>query len=47
MELKTTKYWIFVSIGIIINLIIFSFLSKSLSNYVYEEIVSNQNINGV
>lgn len=47
METKINKYWIFVAIGIIVNLIIFSFLSKNLSNYVYEEMISSQNINGI
>lgn len=47
MKLTFNKYWIFVSICIIANIIIFIFLSKSLEHLVYNDILSREVVMGV
>lgn len=48
MKLVFKKYyWLFVSIGIILNIIIFLFVSNKLENYVAGELVSKQSASEV
>lgn len=48
MNLTFNKYWIFVSICIIMNILIFIFMSNKLESYVIGSIAIKQNItNGI
>lgn len=44
MKLTFNKYWILISICIIMNILVFIFLSNRLENYVFDNIITNQNI---
>ena len=39
-RLSFPKYWIFVTVGIAVNIFIFAFLSKQLEEKVFNDIVS-------
>jgi hypothetical protein len=44
MKLTFNKYWIFIAIAIIVNILIFIFLSKRLESYVYNDITAKQDM---
>ncbi len=45
MKLSFNKYWIFIAVCVIGNIIIFAFMSKRLESYVIGNIEDNQTIN--
>ena len=35
MDLRINKYWLYISLLIVMNILVFAFLSKKLENYVF------------
>jgi hypothetical protein len=44
MKSKTGKYWLYISIGIIVNIFIFIFLSKKLEVYIVDTMVIDESV---
>jgi len=44
MKLTFNKYWILISVGIVANVLIFSFLSKNLETKVANDILAEQSL---
>jgi len=44
MKLTFNKYWILISVGIVANVLIFSFLSKNLETKVANDILVDQSL---
>jgi hypothetical protein len=47
MKVTFDRYWVLVSIIIIMNIVLFVYLSEKLENYIDDVIVLNQNQKGL